>query len=98
MKSNKINTNGTTSIGKVLFPTVYIFIVLGFLALQFFFIQVAFSKTDEIDTQKHFAGDLNFRKVRVGCYENKPKIFTNKSGVPSGIFPTILNEIANEEK
>ncbi len=78
--------------------TIYTVIVLGFLALHLFFVRVAFSRTEEIDSQKDFAKDLSLREVRVGCYENKPKIFTSKSGVPSGIFPTILNEIAREEK
>ena len=38
------------------------------------------------------------REVRVGLYENKPKIFTNESGQPSGIFVGILDEIARREK
>ncbi|HCF96704.1 MAG TPA: histidine kinase [Verrucomicrobia bacterium] len=37
------------------------------------------------------------RVVRVGCYENKPKIFTDDDGLPSGIFPAILDEIARIE-
>ena len=34
------------------------------------------------------------RVVRVGLYENKPKIFTNEEGQPSGIFIDILEKIA----
>lgn len=37
------------------------------------------------------------RKVRVGLYENKPKIFTNETGLPSGIFVDLLNNIAQQE-
>lgn len=35
--------------------------------------------------------------VRVGHYENHPKLFTNKNGQISGIFPDILKVIAEEE-
>ncbi len=97
MKSIRIESNHPASIGKLVFLMICTIIVLGYCISQLIFIPGAFSKTDEIDSETHFAQDLNFRKVRVGCYENKPKIFTNKSGVPSGIFPTILNEIASEE-
>ncbi len=37
------------------------------------------------------------REVRVGLYENKPKIFTDESGNPAGIFIDILEAIAEEE-
>jgi len=36
-------------------------------------------------------------RVRVGIYENKPKVFTNDSGEPSGIFVGILEDIARRE-
>ena len=39
-----------------------------------------------------------FRVVKVGLYENKPKIFTDEKGSPAGIFVSILNEIARREK
>lgn len=35
--------------------------------------------------------------VRVGVYENAPKIFTSKSGRPSGIFIDIIENIADKE-
>ncbi len=35
--------------------------------------------------------------VRVGAYENRPKIYTNPQGVVVGIFPDILDTIAYEE-
>lgn len=35
--------------------------------------------------------------VRVGVYENAPKIFTDKSGKPSGIFVDIIESIAKTE-
>jgi ABC-type amino acid transport substrate-binding protein/signal transduction histidine kinase/ActR/RegA family two-component response regulator len=35
--------------------------------------------------------------VRVGAYENRPKIYTNAQGTVAGIFPDILDTIAHEE-
>ncbi|MCK5842666.1 MAG: transporter substrate-binding domain-containing protein, partial [Candidatus Sabulitectum sp.] len=37
------------------------------------------------------------REVRVGIYENYPKVFTTDQGEPSGIFVDILESIANDE-
>lgn len=37
------------------------------------------------------------RIVRVGVYENAPKVFTNESGTPSGIFIDIIKHIAETE-
>ncbi len=37
------------------------------------------------------------REVRVGLYENEPKIFTSSTGHPAGIFVGILAEIARRE-
>ncbi len=37
------------------------------------------------------------RTVRVGLYQNKPKVFVDESGHASGIFVDILNEIAKRE-
>nr|WP_284694499.1 ATP-binding protein [Geomonas sp. Red32] len=37
------------------------------------------------------------RVVKVGVYENPPKIFTSESGKPSGIFVDILEDIARSE-
>lgn len=36
--------------------------------------------------------------VKVGIYQNHPKVFTDKNGDPQGIFIDILNEIARIEK
>ncbi|MFH2011714.1 MAG: PAS domain S-box protein [Pseudomonadota bacterium] len=38
------------------------------------------------------------REVRVGLYQNKPKIFTSETGQPSGLFIEILEEIARRER
>jgi ABC-type amino acid transport substrate-binding protein len=35
--------------------------------------------------------------IRVGAYENYPKVFTNSDGNIAGIFPDILNHIASKE-
>ncbi len=39
-----------------------------------------------------------YRQVRVGIYENKPKIFKDDTGAVSGLFVEILEEIARKEK
>ena len=41
--------------------------------------------------------DLQAREVRVGIYENPPKIFSEKDGKPSGILIDLLVEIAGKE-
>ncbi len=35
--------------------------------------------------------------VRVGIYENQPKIFTDSDGEPAGFWPDIINYIASQE-
>lgn len=35
--------------------------------------------------------------VKVGVYNNKPKIFINKNGVPDGIFISVINYVAKNE-
>lgn len=42
-------------------------------------------------------GNVKAADVRVGVYENAPKIFTNAQGVPSGIFIDLLKAIAERE-
>lgn len=37
------------------------------------------------------------RVVKVGVYENSPKVFTDESGRPSGIFIDIIKDIASKE-
>jgi PAS domain S-box-containing protein len=37
------------------------------------------------------------RVVRIGVYENAPKVFTSESGKPSGIFIDIIEDIAKSE-
>ena len=41
--------------------------------------------------------ETNGRIVKVGLYENAPKIFTSESGVPSGIFVDVISDIAKSE-
>jgi two-component system sensor histidine kinase EvgS len=38
------------------------------------------------------------REIRVGLYENKPKIYTGENGRAAGIFAAVLDEIARREK
>ncbi|MHB8788331.1 MAG: ATP-binding protein [Desulfobulbaceae bacterium] len=38
------------------------------------------------------------REIRVGLYENKPKIFTGENGRAAGIFAAVLEEIARREQ
>ncbi len=42
-------------------------------------------------------GHADDRIVRVGVYENAPKVFTNPSGKPSGIFIDVIEHIAKIE-
>jgi ABC-type amino acid transport substrate-binding protein len=35
--------------------------------------------------------------VRVGLYENTPKIFTDEKGIASGFWPDIINHVASQE-
>ena len=47
-----------------------------------------------------FATGVSFasaREVKVGLYENYPKVFTDTNGTPSGIFVDIIEEIARHE-
>lgn len=37
------------------------------------------------------------REVKVGIYENQPKVFTREDGTPAGIFVDLIEEIARRE-
>ncbi|MGD0709291.1 MAG: hypothetical protein ABSA51_12715, partial [Anaerolineaceae bacterium] len=37
------------------------------------------------------------RVVRVGVYENPPKIYTDSDGTVSGFWPALINSIAQKE-
>ncbi|MBN1626614.1 MAG: transporter substrate-binding domain-containing protein [Deltaproteobacteria bacterium] len=50
------------------------------------------------DREASAGGVSGYRDVRVGLYENKPKIYTDEKGAAAGIFPTILEEVARKEK
>jgi len=39
----------------------------------------------------------NYLNIRVGSYDNRPKIYTNEQGQIEGLFPDVLNEIAQKE-
>lgn len=43
------------------------------------------------------ASNVEAREIRVGVYENAPKIFTNANGNPDGIFINLLQAIAAQE-
>jgi PAS domain S-box-containing protein len=47
-------------------------------------------------TNKIFAVNA-VRTVRIGIYDNKPKVYLDEKGVASGFFPDILNYIAKQE-
>ncbi|GAB4118767.1 MAG: hypothetical protein Fur0026_08290 [Sideroxydans sp.] len=42
-------------------------------------------------------GQAEAREVRVGIYENEPKVFTDGGGQPAGIFVDLLQAIAQKE-
>ncbi len=44
-----------------------------------------------------FLRSQNQRTVRVGVYQNRPKIFTDSKGIPQGLFIDIVEEIAKAE-
>lgn len=44
------------------------------------------------------SGMADMREIRVGVYSNEPKIFVDKNGEATGIFPDLLREIAAKEK
>lgn len=54
-------------------------------------------KAQRDDSSKDSGEKLQSRTVRVGIYQNPPKIFVDDEGHPSGIFVDILNEIAKLE-
>ncbi len=54
-----------------------------------FFLLFAFFRTTHANADSHI--------VRVGIYENAPKIFTTPSGKPAGIFIDIIKHIAQSE-
>jgi len=37
------------------------------------------------------------RTIKIGVYDNKPKVYRDESGVISGLFPDILNYISKQE-
>ncbi len=43
------------------------------------------------------SGRVYAQEVRVGIYENEPKIFTDANGIPSGILIDVLKVIADKE-
>jgi ABC-type amino acid transport substrate-binding protein len=98
MKLKKIISIFMPVIARFFIPPVCILIILGVFYWQPLFLPAAMAQRDKSDSREFSAGDSKYRKVRVGLYENKPKIFTNEAGIPSGIFPAILNEIGRKEK
>lgn len=43
------------------------------------------------------AQELNSNTIKVGVYDNSPKVFVNEQGVPDGIFVDLLEVIAEKE-
>ncbi|MBN2127204.1 MAG: transporter substrate-binding domain-containing protein [Candidatus Diapherotrites archaeon] len=44
-----------------------------------------------------FAADYNIKKIKVGVYDNPPKIFIDEKGNVSGFFADLIEEIARKE-
>lgn len=63
----------------------------------FFFVPLIFLIFTAV-LELHAAEGEGGRTVRVGVYENKPKIFTDEQRNASGIFISILEEIARKER
>ena len=67
-----------------LYKKIWAFFILCTLALI-----VNASATDKLSQHKSI--------IRVGAYDNRPKIYTNETGQIEGLFPDVLNEIAQQE-
>ena len=62
---------------------------IGFHSLLLSLFMIVYLSTGVVNSQT--------RLVRVGIYQNKPKIFVDESGQPAGIFVELLDEIAAQE-
>lgn len=60
---------------------IFVFITLGAIGLQ----------------HNIFTAFKEQREVRVGLYENAPKIYTAENNQPAGLFVELLNEVARKE-
>jgi PAS domain S-box-containing protein len=98
MKFSRIGAVDIGAIEKYFAFSMNVSLMLAVLFLQFLIGEAAIAATDQLNVEPQFRKDLISRKVRVGLYENKPKIYTGEAGVASGIFPDILEEIARKEK
>ncbi|HOO44878.1 MAG TPA: transporter substrate-binding domain-containing protein, partial [Deltaproteobacteria bacterium] len=56
------------------------------------------SQARQTDAAGQLPNGTSLKKVYVGLYENKPKVYTDETGRPSGIFIEILEEIARKEQ
>ncbi|MBF0406420.1 MAG: transporter substrate-binding domain-containing protein [Candidatus Riflebacteria bacterium] len=83
----------------------YIFTALAVVITFFLAIEVSYSeknadtlqnRTTEAQTD-HSSNTSQRTKVRIGIYENEPKIFTDENGKHSGIFADVIEEIAIRE-
>jgi len=82
---------------KMVFFWLCLQMVPGLYALPMVCVQNAAAGLEGHGQNNQVAAGPHSRTVRVGLYENKPKIFTDEAGGAAGIFPTILNEIAGKE-
>lgn len=44
------------------------------------------------------AQELNNKNIKVGVYDNSPKVFVNEQGIPDGLFLDLVEAIAEKEK
>ena len=64
----------------------YIFITVLFFCFVFFVSSI------------NFAFATNGAKTfKIGIYDNKPKVYLDDNGIPAGLFPDVLNYIAEQE-
>ena len=68
-------------------------------AIQFFYICTSFALLFSAApaTSTESASTTNAVTIKVGVYENKPKIFTDDSGRVCGFWPQLLEHIAHKE-
>ena len=67
------------------------YIPLQFLLLTIFFISISIFFTNSVSSSETLS-------VKVGFYENPPKIFTDNSDKISGFWPDLIEYIAKKEK
>lgn len=98
MQLSKINDFDISALENIFIFSMNVSLALAVMFLQLFVCESVNAATGRFDFNGKQNTGSGYRNVRVGLYENKPKIFTDEAGVASGIFPVILEDIAKRER